>query len=177
MDELIRRLLDEGYEVYFSKDDAGYVASVSGPGRSQPDGALSYESDCIAGTALDALVGAAPQDVAYEATMLPKGEHPYPDGPDCICGHACRDHAIRVGTGGVRSGCTECDCRLYVVPPAEETLEDRVGELEAFTAQLDERTRRDQTILIQTLASLVRQLYPDDEVTTTHVAEEEPAGA
>ena len=48
----------------------------------------------------------------------------YPDGPDCICAHACRDHAIRMSDRG-RGQCTVtgCRCDTWSPGPAAEIAE------------------------------------------------------
>lgn len=48
MDEFITWLLDEGYELYFTKNDAGYEACVSGPGRGNCTCGHDYHMHSIA---------------------------------------------------------------------------------------------------------------------------------
>jgi hypothetical protein len=52
-DSLLRRLLDSGHQITFSRDPLGYVASVSGPG--------GYERDAITASPLEALLATVPE--------------------------------------------------------------------------------------------------------------------
>lgn len=142
MQELITRLLDEGYEVSFTSEPSGYVASVSRAGV------------CECGH-------------AEERHTLHVDDESVPVGRGlCATGCGCGDYAVL--SEGYSHDCiaaTPLGALGGALPPGIEApegepgdgarIEARIASLEEIVAELEERTCSEVPLLVRVIGNLV----------------------